>query len=251
MKKFKLFLCGLFLCGAFIGNAVAADVNCGPGYGYDEENTECVKCEPGWYSPGGSAQCKKCGGGRYSSSAGSSGCSRCAPGTYAPVPVEDEDVNVICHPCPNGKYAEREGMSECEQCSGHSAPWVSPDKTKCEACPPGNCCYRYIAHICKKGTYSGDNGDLACRVASQEQQQVCSNRDGSVCVSGPVIKGGCTACPGGRTTTGLGAIFVEDCSVQSASVFRESGGSFSWPMDGSISEQDITSPYVSFSPIND
>jgi len=258
LKRFNLILLGLFACSGFVRGALSADVNCGPGYGYDPEDG-CIKCDAGWYSPGGSSVCVKCGGGKYSSSAGSPGCSKCAPGTYAPEPDPDdvEDVNTSCHPCPNGKFMDEEGAIDCKPCMTDengtvlSAPYVSPDKTRCEACPPGNCCYRYIAHVCKKGTYA--EGDVACRSAFAQEQQACNNRSG-VCIPMPsigVIKGGCTRCDAGWTTVGLGAIMgdhsvAEGCSVRSASSFRGVGGTFSWPDDGSVSEQEITSPYVNF-----
>lgn len=243
-------------------NTECTTVNCSPGYGYYGTEEGCIKCEAGWYSPGGSSQCKRCGGGRYSSARGSSGCTKCAPGTYAPVPDPDDEtvVNTTCSPCPNGQFMKYQGATECEVCINDdhgnrlAAPYVSPDKTSCMACPPGNCCYRFTAHICKKGTYS--IGDLACPSAYTASYSACTEgpatRSGGMCVSIPnmpaigINKGGCNRCPNGRTTVGLGGVDESDCSVQSVSVFRGNGGSFSWPTDGSISEQDITSPYVSF-----
>ena len=233
-------------------------VNCPAGYGFYGEEEGGIKCEAGWYSPGGTSVCKKCGGGRYASSAGSAGCSKCAKGTYAPAPSEDgDDVNITCRPCPNGQYMDVQGAEECKICitdrHGNvlSAPYVSPDKTKCEACPPGNCCYRYTAHICKKGTFA--TRDLPCRSAYTASQSVCTstNRDGGMCYAFTmpavgVIKSGCESCPGGRTTEGLGALSSSDCSIQSASSFSGTGGSFSWPTDGSIAETDITSSNVVF-----
>ena len=240
-------------------NTTCITVNCSPGYGYYGEEEGCVKCEAGWYSPGGSSQCKRCGGGRYSSAKGSSGCTKCSPGTYAPIPDPDDEsvVNTTCRPCPNGMYQDRQGKTECMVCNVGNAPYISPDKTSCSECPPGNCCYRFTAHICKKGTYS--DGDFPCPSAYTESYSVCSgeqNRSGGMCISIPnmpavgIIKGGCTRCPNGRTTVGLGGINVSDCSVRSADEFRGNGGSFSWPTDGSISEQDITSPYVTFESAN-
>ena len=237
-------------------NTSCIAVNCPAGYGFYGEEEGCIKCEAGWYSPGGTSECKKCGGGRYASSAGSAGCLKCAKGTYAPVPSEDGDVNVICRPCPNGKYVDTQGAVECKDCiidrnGTVLAPYVSPDKTKCEACPAGNCCYGYVAHICKKGTYS--TGGLACRSAYTANQSVCAstNRDGGECynLAMPavgVIKGGCERCQDGKTTEGLGALSSDDCSIQSASSFFGNGGSFSWPTDGSVAERDITSPNVIF-----
>lgn len=185
---------------------VSVAANCQPGYGVNSSG-ECVVCGPGKYGVGGDNPCQKCPAGTWSSQSGVSTCR---------------------NTCAAGKYSLVVGATS---------------SAVCKDCPTGHCCAYGHKYTCLKGTY-GDGG-TACRGVLSYQQNVVSGgvcmRSGTCPVASVYQKGVCIACNPGCTTPGLGSISNEDCTVKTAKKFCVGNSCFSWPNDGSVSEQPLNS----------
>ena len=239
------------------------------------DSDTCVECPAGTYGPRkGLDICVNCPVGTYSSSVGAmtlATCLKCPVGTASA--VEGATSSDTCEECENGFYASEEGSEVCTFCEsqGGAAMFIPEDKSSCEPCPAGNCCYNFKGYVCNKGTYS--TGGLACPESNiaWTNQSVCNapvsstghsgdnnssvahqstyrsgggNRSEPVCLNMAIDmfprKGVCTACPSGCTTETVGGMYSGDCTVKTINQFCANGGCFSWPTDGSISEQPIS-----------
>ena len=224
----------------------------------------CVSCPAGTYSDRkGTVECTLCPTGTYSSTVAAtslSTCLKCPKGTASN--VEGATSIDTCEECADGYYAEEEGTDICDFCTDSEgmgrAMYIPQDKSACVVCPSGNCCYAFKAYACNKGTYS--TGGLACPESniaytshdtcqSNERGGAGGNRSGGgMCM---IInfdmfprKGVCTSCPSGCTTEAIGSVSGDDCTIKTINQFCARGGCFSWPTDGSISEQSVSNPDI-------
>ena len=240
------------------------------------DSDTCVECPAGTYGPRkGLDVCVSCPVGTYSSSVGAmtlATCLKCPVGTASD--VEGATSSDTCVKCENGFFASEEGSETCMYCEsqGGAAMYVPEDRSSCEPCPPGNCCYNFKGYVCNKGTYS--TGGLACPESNiaWTQVNVCTapveaagghstgdnssstaqsssyrsggNRSDPVCMNYAVDmfprKGVCTSCPSGCTTEMVGAMYSGDCTVKTINQYCSGGACFSWPTDGSIYELPIS-----------
>lgn len=223
----------------------------------------CVSCPAGTYNNRkGVTECTPCGTGHYSSTVGATSaavCMKCPKGTASDVEIATSIDT--CEECIDGFFARDEGMDACEYCASENgqAMYIPQDKSDCMVCPPGNCCYAYKAYACNKGTFSGGGlpcpeshiayvGHDTCQANDRGGGNTRGGGSGNVCVAMNFDmfprKGVCESCPSGCTTETVGAFEASECTVKTINKYCGSGGCFSWPDDGSISEQAISNPDI-------
>ena len=174
-------------------------------------------CNPG-YGLNDAGECEKCSAGTYSVGGEGAVCIRCAAGTYS------------------------------------NAIGASNDHV-CKTCPAGSCCAYGQKYSCIKGTFAGSGQSCKKITNSVQEVQVCYNTrgDGMCTVQYMDLsvyqKGVFNPCPSGCTTEGVSSISSNDCTVKTAQKFcinkNNDATCFSWPKDGSISEQNLSNSVVS------
>lgn len=125
--------------------------------------------------------CPACLPGTFASTPGSSDCSLCLPGFAQPLSAAEG-----CTACPPGKSAGRHGETTCLPCS--SPKLYCPDgimrlsvpvgsyslparldalslRNATAVCPSGSYCSEGLRHPCEEGTYSVNEGSVACTEA--------------------------------------------------------------------------------------
>eukprot|EP00658_Telonema_sp_P-2_P000088 TRINITY_DN1002_c0_g1_i10.p1 TRINITY_DN1002_c0_g1~~TRINITY_DN1002_c0_g1_i10.p1 ORF type:complete len:592 (-),score=94.28 TRINITY_DN1002_c0_g1_i10:307-2082(-) len=210
----------------------------------------CTDCPLGNYSVGpGSSRCLNC---TVTDGKWNSECSRCPASTYDASPG-GTFLNQNCTACPVGKYSTGIGNAECTDCVDSDDLW----NAECSTCPantydaiPGSSFLLYGEGCtdCPLGNYSvgpGSSRCLDCTVTDGKWNSECSSclpNHFDANPGGVLLDEGCTPCPSGTFSNGIGTEQCTDCNASLVTVASDGTSHERWQLECSAAPDNTYDP---------